>query len=84
MSDLGQQNNEPAVITQNTDVCLDSDFGNRPIERTTALPLQKNNLLPLVRRKKILKLRRQLAEGTYEIDERLSIALDRLLDKLIG
>jgi anti-sigma28 factor (negative regulator of flagellin synthesis) len=84
MSNLGQQNNEPAVMTGNTDVCLDSDFGSMPIERATALPLQKNNLLPLVRRKKILKLRQQLAEGTYEIDERLNIALDHLLDKLIG
>jgi hypothetical protein len=35
--------------------------------------------LPTARRKKVLRLRQQLALGTYDLDERLDAVLDRLL-----
>ncbi len=81
MSDLSQQNNESTVMDENTDVYLDWGFGNKARGRITAPA--KNHLLPLVRKKKILEVRQQLAEGTYDIDERLNVALDHLLDDLI-
>jgi hypothetical protein len=35
--------------------------------------------LPKVRRKKIIRVRQQLARGTYDLDERLDAVLDRIL-----
>jgi len=84
MSNLSQQNNESTVITENTDVSLDLGFGNKARGRITAPALQNIRSLPRVRKKKILEVRRQLAEGTYDIDERLSVALDHLLEDLVA
>ncbi len=39
--------------------------------------------LPKVRREKVLAVRRQLAEGKYPINERLNVALDKLIEDLI-
>jgi negative regulator of flagellin synthesis FlgM len=38
--------------------------------------------LPEVRQERINEIRRQLVEGTYDIDSRLDVAVDRLLDEL--
>ena len=38
--------------------------------------------LPEVRREKVLKVRRQLTEGKYDLNERLDVALDRVLEEL--
>jgi len=38
--------------------------------------------LPDVRKEKVLKVRRQLTEGKYSLNERLDIALDRVLEDL--
>jgi hypothetical protein len=35
--------------------------------------------LPKVRRKKVIRLRQQLARGTYDLDERLDAVLERIL-----
>lgn len=40
--------------------------------------------LPPSRREKILSIRRQIAEGTYDLNVRLNIVLDRLLRDHIG
>jgi hypothetical protein len=71
-------------MTENTDSNSDCGFGNRFHGRIIASVLQKIHSLPPVRKKKILKVRQQLAEGTYDIDRRLDVALDRLLEELIG
>ena len=84
MSDLSQQNNESNVIAENTDVYLDWSSSNKSQGIITAPGLQKNLLLPLVRKKKILKIRKQLAEGTYDINKRLNAVLDRLLEDLVA
>jgi len=40
-------------------------------------------MLIILRKKKILEIRQQLIEGKYDIDKRLNIALDRLIEDLI-
>ena len=39
--------------------------------------------LPEVRQKKVLGLRRQITQGHYALNERLDLALDRVLEDLI-
>jgi len=39
--------------------------------------------LPDVRQKKVLNVRRQLTQGEYDVEERLDIALDKILEDLI-
>ncbi|MHC4475581.1 MAG: hypothetical protein ACYTEL_08040 [Planctomycetota bacterium] len=38
--------------------------------------------LPEVRRRKVLDVRRQLTDGKYDLNQRLDIALDRVLEDL--
>ncbi|MHC4645768.1 MAG: hypothetical protein ACYTBJ_09695 [Planctomycetota bacterium] len=44
--------------------------------------LKRIALLPDVRREKVLKVRRQLTQGRYDLSERLDIALDKVLEEL--
>jgi hypothetical protein len=44
--------------------------------------LKKIATLPEVRKEKVLDLRRQLSKGKYRLNERLDIALDRVLEDL--
>ena len=46
--------------------------------------LKKIASLPEVRKEKILDVRRQLTEGEYSLNERLDIALEKVLDDLAG
>ena len=84
MSDLSQQNDEPTVMTESTDVCLELALSNKARGRINVSALQKIHSLPPVRKKKIFKIRQQLAEGTYDIDNQLNVAFDHLLEDLIG
>lgn len=45
--------------------------------------LKKIASLPEVRRQKVLNVRRQLTDGQYDINSRLDVALDKVLEKLI-
>jgi len=45
--------------------------------------LKKIASLPEIRRKKVLDVRRQLTDGKYELNERLDIALEKVLEDLI-
>jgi hypothetical protein len=38
--------------------------------------------LPEVRRRKVLDVRRQLTQGRYDLDGRLDMAVDRVLEEL--
>jgi hypothetical protein len=38
--------------------------------------------LPEIRKEKVLDVRRQLTEGKYDLNERLEIALDKVLENL--
>lgn len=84
MSDLSQQKDGATVIAEKTDAYIDWDFDNKSQGRIIASALQRIHLLPPVRKKKILKVKHQLAEGTYKINERLDVALDLLIEDLIG
>jgi hypothetical protein len=44
--------------------------------------LKKIATLPEVRKEKVLDLRQQLSKGNYRLNERLDIALDRVLEDL--
>jgi len=44
--------------------------------------LKKIASLPEIRREKVLDVRRQLTEGKYNLNERLDIALDKVLEDL--
>jgi len=44
--------------------------------------LKKIASLPEVRKKKVLEVRRQLYKGKYNLNERLDIALDKVLEDL--
>lgn len=44
--------------------------------------LKKIASLPEVRQEKILNLRRQLTEGKYNLNERLDVVLDKVLEEL--
>jgi hypothetical protein len=44
--------------------------------------LKKIASLPEVRKEKVLDLRQQLSKGKYRLNERLDIALDRVLEDL--
>jgi hypothetical protein len=84
MSVLIQQNNESTIIAENTDVSLNLGAGNKARGGKIALALQKIHLLSPVRKKKILEVRQQLIEGKYDIDGRLNVALDHLLEELVA
>lgn len=44
--------------------------------------LKKIASLPEVRKEKVLDVRQQLTEGKYDLNERLNVALDKVLDDL--
>ena len=44
--------------------------------------LQRIASLPRTRRDKVLDIRRQLTEGTYEVADRLDRAIDRVLEAI--
>jgi len=81
MTVLRQQNTKSSVGAENTDVSMNCGAGNKASGRIDAPAFY---LLPSVRRKNILEIRQQIIEGRYDIDKRLNIALDRLIEDLIA
>jgi hypothetical protein len=84
MSDLSQQNTESNVIAENTSVSLDWGTGNNSQGRKTTSAMQNTHSLPQIDKEKVSMVRQQLAEGTYDVEKQLDVALDRLLERLIG
>lgn len=74
MTVSSQQNCGATAQAENTDVSLNCGNGNEVLICS----------LPRVREKKILEVREQLVEGTYDIDKRLNAVLDRLLEDLVA
>ncbi|MGA2916763.1 MAG: hypothetical protein ABSE89_12125 [Sedimentisphaerales bacterium] len=74
MTVLSQQNDGVTAQVENTDVSLNCGNGNNA--RICSLPRARKN--------KILEVRQQLIEGRYDIDGRLNVALDHLLENLIA
>jgi hypothetical protein len=81
MTVLSQENTKPTIIAGNTDVSLNCGADNKARGRIIAPAFYS---LPSVRKKKILEIRQQLIEGRYDLDERLNIALDNLLEELVA
>jgi len=57
-----------------------ANMNNTPIGQV----LKRIASLPEVRREKVLDIRRRLTEGQYDFNERLDMALDKVLDDLIA
>ena len=75
-----QANGEAGSLAPDNDLMLEQILENMyatPIGRV----LRKIASLPEVRREKILDVRRQLTEGRYDLNERLDIAIDKVLEK---
>jgi hypothetical protein len=71
------------------DLTADNDFLIEQIlENVNNTPLgqvlKRIAALPEVRQEKILDVRRRLADGRYDLNGRLDMALDRVLEELTG
>ena len=79
MSFTSQQKDGTAVIVRNTQIPLTKGVGYKARGRITAPAMQNTPSLSRIRKKKVLAVRRQLAEGRYDLEERLDSAVDRLI-----
>jgi len=73
--------NGPAGLAPNTDLMMEQILENihaTPIGQV----LGRIASLPEVRQEKILNLRRQLTEGRYDLNERLDVAIEKVLENL--
>ena len=80
-------NLEPAGESVFDDLIADDDLLMEQIlDNMTSTPLgqvlKKIAVMPEVRKQKVLKVRRQLTEGRYNLTERLDLALEKVLDDL--
>jgi hypothetical protein len=79
----GNHQRDPSVevLSSDNDLVMEQILDNintTPIGQV----LRKIASLPEVRREKVLDVRRQLTEGKYDLDERLDVALDKVLEYL--
>ncbi len=93
MPELGSsgfaRENESWVNPLETDLSQDGDMVMEQIlENIHNTPLgqvlKRIASLPEVRRQKVLRLRRQITEGKYDLADRLDVALDKVLEDLIA
>ena len=80
-------NLEPAGESVFDDLIADDDLLMEQIlDNMNSTPLgqvlKKIAVMPEVRKQKVLKVRRQLTEGKYNLTERLDLALEKVLDDL--
>ena len=86
-SSMFEQNDGQPVSAREGDLCQDQDLVMEQIlESIDATPigrvLKQIASLPEIRREKILRLRRQITEGRYNVKERLDLALEKVLEDL--
>ncbi len=84
-SRFGGQNRQGDPLDEN--VAPDEDLVMEQIlENLNTTPigkvLKRIASLPEVRKQKVLDVRRQLTEGKYDLNSRLDVALDRVLEDL--
>jgi hypothetical protein len=80
-------NLEPAGESVFEDLIADDDLLMEQIlDNMNSTPLgqvlKKIAVMPEVRKQKVIKVRRQLTEGKYNLTERLDLALEKVLDDL--
>ena len=69
------------AMSQDDDLVMEQileNIHNTPIGQV----LKKIASLPEIRRQKILNVRRQITEGKYDLNERLDLAIDKVLEEL--
>jgi hypothetical protein len=83
MLDLSQQSSGATIVAEDTDIS--SNWGaSKKIRGKIVVPaLQGDCSLPKFRKKKLLRIRQQLMDGTYDIDSRLDVVFDRLLEDIL-
>jgi hypothetical protein len=79
MSVSSRPKDESAVGVENTADLLSEGAVNRARGSITAPTLPHSPSPPRVRGEKVLKIKQQLAKSTYDLDQRLDAAVDRLL-----
>ena len=79
---LTGQRDELIVIGDRVQITMAKVRGDKVRLGITARVLERIASLPKVRKEKVLTVRRQLAERKYPINERLNVALDRLIEDL--
>jgi len=80
MSVLSRQKDREAVIVERTKIPWSEGGRNKARGRVTVLGMQNIPPLRRVHKIKVFMVRRQLAEGRYDLDERLDSAVDRLIE----
>jgi anti-sigma28 factor (negative regulator of flagellin synthesis) len=74
--------NDPGrAASPNGDVLMEQILGNMNATPQEEV-LKKIAFLPRTRRDKVLDIRRQIAEGTYEVADRLDRAIDQVLEAI--
>ena len=82
-----EHSSQDKPFSKDLDLSLDKDLVMEQIlENISTTPigqvLKKIASLPEVRKEKVLDVRRRLTEGKYELNERLDIALEKVLGDL--
>jgi len=70
-----------ADLAQDQDFVMEEileNIENTPLGRV----LQRIASLPGIRQEKVLRVRREITEGRYDLTERLDVALDKVLERL--
>jgi hypothetical protein len=78
----GPQDSVDEELSEDEDLIMEKileNINNTPIGQV----LKKIASLPEVRKEKVLNVRHQLTEGQYDINKRLDIALDKVLEDLV-
>jgi len=78
-----EQKHMSIVAGERTRTTAPNVHSDKVKQRTTARASEKIDSLPQDRKEKVLAVRHKLVVGKYAIKERLNIATDRLIEKLI-
>ena len=78
--------NRQVVPDEKKSVPDDDVFMEKILENLNTTPigcvLKKIASLPEIRKDKVLSVRRQLTDGKYDLNERLNLAMDKVLEDL--
>jgi len=84
-SRLSYQNEQFASI-EDSDIMNEDAMMETILQNLSSTPmgqvLKKIASLPEIRKDKVLNVRRQLTDGEYDLNERLNLAMDKVLEDL--